>query len=199
MDSEISRLLDLMPASGRMMTKLIAKPEQRQVIYTDFPVPWQRERPIYINFDLWRRLSQPQRDLILLSTVCWVTGIRWFKPDLYQGVVLAGVLGTIVELAQADAVGIFVGGGLTGLASTQIWRANRSSQTWIEADRKAIEIAQRRGYQETDSARHLLSAIETVGTLEKRSGLDFVELIRCQNLRAIANVSPIGVSKSEKY
>ncbi|PSB01417.1 DUF3318 domain-containing protein [Merismopedia glauca] len=193
LDPEVSRLLDLMPASARMMTKLVAKPEQRQVIYTDFPVPWQREKPIYLNFDLWRRLSKPERDLLLLSTVSWVTGIKWFKPDIYQGVVLAGVLGTIVELAQSDAVGIVVAGGLTGLAATQIWRSNRSSQTWIEADKNAIAIAGRRGYQMTEAATHLLSAIVATAQLEGRTGLDFVELLRCQNLRAIANISPVGI------
>jgi hypothetical protein len=33
---EIRRLLDVMPASGRMMTKIVSKPEQQQVIDTAF-------------------------------------------------------------------------------------------------------------------------------------------------------------------
>jgi hypothetical protein len=198
LDAEISRLLDLMSASDRMTTKIIVKPEQRSVIYTDFTMPWQREKTIYLNFDLWQRLSKPERDLLLLSTVSWATGIKWLKPDLNRGVVLAGVLGTLIELAQIDVVGIAVAGGLTALACSQIWRGNRSSQTWIEADKNAIAIAGRRGYQMTQAATHLLSAIETTANLEGRTGLDFVELLRCQNLRAIANLSPIGVPESEK-
>ena len=55
-DNEISHLLDLMPASGRMMTRIVSKPESTKVIETNFPLPWQRGvRPIQINFDLWRQ------------------------------------------------------------------------------------------------------------------------------------------------
>ncbi len=50
---EIRRLLDIMPASSRMTTKIVSKAEQSKVIDASFPLPWHRERPIYINFDLW--------------------------------------------------------------------------------------------------------------------------------------------------
>ena len=196
--AEIRRLLDVMPASGRMMTQIISKPEQAQVIDSSFPLPWNQVRPIFINFDLWRRLSKPQRDLLLLRTVNWLTGVKWFKPDVYQGILVAGLLGTMVELVQADAVGVVVASGLTALAGTRIWRINRSSEAELNADVAAIRVAQRRGYTETEAAQHLLSAIEAVAQVEKRSSLDFTELIRCQNLRAIAGLSPVGVPQSFK-
>ena len=196
--AEIRRLLDIMPASGRMMTKIVSKPEQSQVIDSSLPLPWNRQRLIYINFDLWRRLSKPQRDLLLLRNVTWLTGVKWFKPDIYQGVVVAGLLGAIVELVQVDAVGVLVAGGLTAIATTQIWRSSRSSQTELNADEGAIRVAIRRGYNETEAAQHLLSAIESVAKIEGRSGLDFTELIRHQNLRAIAGLSPVGVPENIK-
>ncbi|MGH2414644.1 MAG: DUF3318 domain-containing protein, partial [Microcystaceae cyanobacterium] len=94
LESEISRLLDVMPASGRMLTKIVSKPQQSKVIDIFFPMPWNRDsRPIYINFELWRRLSKPQRDLLILRAVSSLTGIKWFKPDIYQGVALAALLG----------------------------------------------------------------------------------------------------------
>ncbi len=182
---EIRRLLDIMPASGRMMTKIVIKPEQTKVIDATFPLPWNKERPIYINFDLWRRLTKPQRDLLLLRTVSWLTQVKWFKPDIYQGMAIAGVLGAFVESAQADPVGIVVAGGLTTLSMLRIWRTNRSQQTELDADEAAIHVAQRRGYSEAEAAQHLLSAIEAVAKIEGRSGLEFTELIRSQNLRAI--------------
>ncbi len=113
MDSEleIRRLLDIMPASGRMTTKLVSKPEQRVVLDNPFPMPWMRERPVWINFDLWSRLSRPQRDLLILRAVSWLTGVKWFRPDLYQGIALVGALGAVVELIQADPVGVVVAGG----------------------------------------------------------------------------------------
>lgn len=191
--AEIRRLLDVMPASGRMMTKIVSKPEQRQVIDSSFPLPWNQERPIFINFDLWRRLSKPQRDLLLLRTVSWLTGVKWFKPDVYQGVVLAGLLGAMVELVQGDAVGVVVAGALTAIAGTRIWRITRSQESELNADEAAIRVAQRRGYSEIEAAEHLLSAIEAVAQIEGRPSLDFTELIRCQNLRAIAGLSPVGV------
>lgn len=199
LESEISRLLDLMPASGRMLTKIVSKPQQNKVIDTTFPLPWQRgNRYIYINFDWWRRLSRPQRDLILLRAVSVLIDVKWFKPDLYQGITLAALLGLTVELFQADAIGIVVAGGLTTLAARQIWRNNRSVQREIDADEGAIKVALRRGYTETEAAKHLLSGIEIIAQIEGRSCLTFTELIRCQNLRAIANISPVGVPDSVK-
>ena len=196
LEPEISRLLDLMPASGRMFTKIVSKPQQSQVIDAPFPPPWKLDsRPIYINFDLWRKLSRVQRDLLILRAVSSVTGIKWFKPDWYQALTLAGILGMAVEMIQADAVGIVAAGSLSAIAATQLWRSNRSVQKELEADASAIKIAQRRGYSEGEAAGHLLSAMETVTMLERRS-LSFSELIRSQNLKSIANLSPVGVPEN---
>ena len=81
-DPEIRRLLDIMPASGRMLCKIASKPQQSQVIASEVPMPWHRVRPISINFDLWRQLPKPQRDLLLLRTTSFLINVRWFKPDL---------------------------------------------------------------------------------------------------------------------
>lgn len=196
--TEIRRLIELMPASGRMMTKIVSKRDLTKVIDSAFPLPWQPERRILINFDLWYRLDQPQRDLLLLRTVSWLTAVKWFKPDIYQGVALAGVLGVTVEMLQADIVGTVVAGGLTAIAFTRIWRFYRSSQFELNADEAAIAVAQRRGYKPPEAAEHLLSAIEAQAKLEKRPHLDFLELIRCQNLRAIAGLSPVGIPETLK-
>lgn len=197
-ETEIRRLLDIMPASGRMMTKIVSKPEQANVIDTPFPLPWAQERPIFINFDLWRRLPTPQRDMLILRTVSWIVSIKWFKPDLYQGVALAGLLGAMVQIVQGDAVGVVVAGGLSAIAGSQIFSANRSSQTELNADEAAIKVALRRGYSEVEAASHLLSAIEGVAKMERRQALNFTELVRCQNLRAIAGVSLVSVPDSIK-
>lgn len=197
-EPEIRRLRDLMPASGRMLTKIISKPQQTAVIETPFPMPWLRDRPIYINFDLWRRLPRPQRDMLLLSTVSWLINIKWFKPDLYQGVVIAGLLGGMVELMQGDAVGVVVATGLSAIAGGQIWRSTRRCQTHLDADTDALKVALRRGYTETEAAQHLLAAIASVAEIEGRVSLNFTELIRSQNLRAIAGISPVGVPESVK-
>lgn len=191
-DSEILHLIDLMPASGRMLSKLASKPEQATVIDAELPKPWSQSRPIFINFDLWAKLSRPQRDLLLLRTVAWVNSVQWLKFDIYQGAALAGVLGTLVELSQGDLVGAMVAGGLTGLAGLQIVRSQRSSRRELEADEAAIRVAQRRGYTEVAAARALLEAIEAAALVERRS-LNFTELLRCQNLRAIAGTSTVGV------
>ncbi|MGA7932719.1 MAG: DUF3318 domain-containing protein [Kovacikia sp.] len=192
-DLEIRRLLDIMPASGRMTTKLVSKPEQSVVIDSPFPTPWIRERPVWINFDLWSRLPRSERDLLMLRSVSWLTGVKWFRPNLYQGIVLAGVIGAVVELVQADPVGIIVASGLSAIAGTQIWRNNRNPEKELEADEAALRVAQRRGYSETDAARHLLSSIQSVADIEGRPHLNFTELLRSQNLRAIAGLSPVGV------
>jgi hypothetical protein len=197
-EPEIRRLLDVMPASGRMLTKIVSRPQQSQVIDTPFPLPWSQERPIFINFDLWRGLSKPQRDLVILSKISWLAKIKWFKPDLYQGIVVAGILGGVVEFVQADAVGVIVATGLGAIAGTQIWRNHHSTQTLLEADAGALKVGQRRGYSETEAAQHLLSGIEAIAQIEGRSSLDFTELIRCQNLRAIAGLSPVGVPEQVK-
>jgi len=193
---EIRRLLDVMPASGRMTTKLVSKPQQAKVIDASFPQPWNQARPIYINFDLWRRLTKAQRDLLLLQMVSWLTGVKWFKPDIYQGMVLAGLVGGFLEAAQSDVVGVAVAGGLSAIAAWRIWRTNKSQESELNADAAAIKIAQRRGYSEAEAAQHLLTAIEAVAKIEGHSSLNFNELIRCQNLRAIAGLSPVGIPES---
>lgn len=197
-EPEIRRLLDVMPASGRMTSKILSKPEKPTVIDSPFPLPWAQERLIWINFDLWSQLPRPQRDLLILRTVSWLNSIKWFKPDLYQGLAVAGALGVLVELVQGDAIGIIMSGGLSAIAGTQIWRASRSSRLELDADTAAIRVAQRRGYTEAEAARHLLAAIESVAEIERRTNLNFTELIRCQNLRAIAGLSPIGVPETLK-
>jgi hypothetical protein len=119
--------------------------------------------------------------------------VKWIQPDIYQGVFLAGLLGGVVEAAQSDVIGVIIAGGLSAFAGVRIWRINQSQASQLKADTTAVFIAQRRGYSEAEAAQHLLTAIETVAKIEGRSGLDFNELIRCQNLRAIAGLSPVGI------
>jgi hypothetical protein len=192
-DVEIRHLLDLMPASGRMMTQLVSQPQQTTVIESPFPLPWKPARRIFINFDLWQHLSRPQRDLILLRTVNWLCNIRWFKPDLNQGIVVAGALGLGVEVWQQDVMGILLAGGLGALGVLRVWQGNHRTQMELEADELALRVSQRRGYDETLAAFALIEGIEAVAKLEGRTSLSFIELVRTQNLRVIANLSPIGV------
>ena len=194
LDSEISRLLDLMPATGRMLTKIVSRPQQSKVVDTPFPMPWERGlRPIFINFDLWKQLSRPERDLTLLRGVSVLTGVRWFKPDIYQGITLAGLVGLTAEIVQGDAVGIVVAGALTAIAGNRVWRTNRTLEREITADEEAIKVAIRRGYTQTEASRQLLNAIETIAKIEGRQSLSFTELIRSQNLKTMGNLSPVGV------
>ena len=186
---EIRRLSDLMPASARKTVKILSKPEQAIVIDASFPLPWHQERPIYINFDLWRNLTKQQRDLLLLRTTIWLTGVRWFKPNIYQGVLLAGLFGGLIESAQGDAVGVVAACGLSAIAMLRIWRNNRSQESEVSADLAAIRLVKRRGYSEAEAAEHLFKAIEIVAKIEGRSALNFIELIRVQNLRTMAGFS----------
>lgn len=186
-DPELPRLIELMPASGRMFVQLIRKPEQPQVIHAPFPLPWKRSRPVYINFDLLRQLPLPEQDLVVLQAVCWVCQVEWFQPNLYQGLIALGLLGTTVEMLQGDALGIIAGGGLTAIAVMQIRRKNRQSDALIEADRAAVRVASRRGYTQEEATEHLLKAIEHVAGIEGNRSLSVVELLRCQNLRVMLN------------
>ncbi|ERN42540.1 protein of unknown function (DUF3318) [Rubidibacter lacunae KORDI 51-2] len=193
-DTEIRRLLDLMPASGRMLTKIVSKPQQSRVIEVPFPGPWNRDaRRIQINFSLWQQLPEPQRDLLLLREVSWLLKVRWFKPDLYQGIALAGAIASIAELTQGDAVGVAAAAGVTALAVNRIWREARGTRLQIGADEAALQVAQRRGYSAVAAADHLLNAIASAAELEGRSSQNFVELIRSQQLRSLANRTPVGV------
>lgn len=188
--SEIDRLLDLMPASGRMLTKLVSQPHQPIVIAAQLPLPWTEIRPITINFDLWEKLPQPQRDLLLLHTVCRLIEIRWIGANLYSGLAAVGLAGMALELLLADAAGVVTAAVLTGFAATQIWRKHRNVQALQLADEAAIQVAQRRGYVETEAAHHLLEGIAAMAQVEGRA-LSVTELVRSQNLRKIAGLSPL--------
>ncbi|MBW4553050.1 MAG: DUF3318 domain-containing protein [Aphanocapsa sp. GSE-SYN-MK-11-07L] len=196
-EPEIRRLLDIMPASGRMAAKIVSKPQQPQVISYRTSLPWAGQ-PISINFDLWSQLSRPKRDLLLLRAVGWFKVSSWFKPDVYQALMAAGLLGAVVEFVQLDTVGVAVSGGLGAIAGLQIWRNSRGTKIELAADQEAIRVAQRRGYSEADAAQQLLWAIQAVATLENCPNLDFDQLIRCQNLRAIAGLSTENVPETLK-
>jgi predicted Zn-dependent protease len=87
-------------------------------------------------------------------------------------------------------------GSLAAIGLTQIWKSNHSSQVELEADEMAVRIAQRRGYLETEAARALLQAIERVAEIEGRTSLNFIELVRSQNLRTIGKLSSVAVPDS---
>ncbi|MEM9541524.1 MAG: DUF3318 domain-containing protein [Cyanobacteria bacterium P01_E01_bin.42] len=198
-DVEIRRLRELMPASGRMYCQIASKPQQTQVIEMELPLPWKRNnRPIAINFDLWRQLKGAERDLLLLRSVVWLTDVQWFKPDIYQGLAAIGLVGTIAEFTQGDVTGVIVAGGLSAIALRQLWRGYRSTKREIEVDEQALQLATRRGYSETEAAKHLLLGIESAAKLERRSSLTFIELLRAQNLRSLANLSTTRVPQSVK-
>ncbi|MFM7427948.1 MAG: DUF3318 domain-containing protein [Elainella sp.] len=183
LSQEINRLLELMPASGRMYCKIVSDEQQSAVIARKLPLPNQEMRPVRINFRLWQQLTQPQRDLLLLQSVSWLTSIRWFKPEPYQGLAAAGAVLTGLELLQTNAAAAVTFGGLTLLALSQIWRKNRSNEAEIAADEQAIRVAQRRGYSQAAAAKALASALEQVAQLEGRD-LTVAELLRQQQIQA---------------
>ncbi|MEM8638379.1 MAG: DUF3318 domain-containing protein [Cyanobacteria bacterium P01_G01_bin.54] len=188
-DLEIQRLRDLLPASGRMKTLIRPARQTRIVIDAPFPKPWQwGDRRVSISFNQWAQLSEPQRDLLLLRTTSWLMAIRWFEPDWYQGLVAVALGSALFELIQQDAVGIVVSGGLGAIALRQIWQTFRSPEREVAADNQAIQIAQRRGYAFNDAVNGLLTAIQTVAQLEGRTSLSYIELLRCQSLRAQRNL-----------
>ncbi|MCL2932215.1 MAG: DUF3318 domain-containing protein [Trichodesmium sp. MAG_R03] len=191
--SEISRLLDIMPASGRMMTKIVGKQDQATIIQTTFPIPWKNHRVIYLNFDLWMNLPKAQRDLVMLRTMNWLCQIQWFKPSINQGICGVGLVGIISQLIEADVIGILVSSGLTIISVIKIWRSNHSTETELVADEMAIRVATRRGYEAPEAANHLLQGIENVAKIEGRNNFNLTELIRSQNLKVIAGLSPVGV------
>ncbi|AHB88888.1 hypothetical protein NK55_08030 [Thermosynechococcus sp. NK55a] len=191
-EAEIHRLLDLMPASARMRCKLVSRPQQSQVLRYQPPLPW-GDRPIEINFRLWQHLDPPERDLLLLRAVAWFNTTGLIKLDLYQGLTVAGLLGTLFQAIQADPIGILVAGGLTTFAGLQVWQNTRGIPVAVAADRQALLLAQRRGYSEQEAAKALLSGISRVAELERRPVLDVTELIRCQNLRQLAGESEVKV------
>ncbi|MEM9004057.1 MAG: DUF3318 domain-containing protein [Cyanobacteria bacterium P01_F01_bin.86] len=184
-NAEVTRLKDLMPASGRMKTRIAIDDRQSTVIQAPFPRPWRQSHPITINWSFWQELSVSQRDVLFLHYVCWLTSVKILKPQLYQGIVAVGMVGTVFELFQTDAVGIAAAGGLTALAATQVWRNSKGNQARLDADEAAIRVAQRRGYAERDAVRHLLEAIETVPRIEGRGGMSYAELLRTQKLRSM--------------
>jgi hypothetical protein len=191
--SEINRLADLLPASWRMASKIRNLPDQPQVIASNPILPWSSVSEVTINFKLWMQLSPAYQDLLLIREVAWRQRERWFALGTYQFVALGASVGMISQLWQSDPVGIVASGGLLAIAIRQLWQTNRSSETQLEADSDALRVAVKRGYEETAAAKTLLEAIQTVAKLEGRNAPEFLELLRCQNLRAIAGLTNITV------
>ncbi|WP_035984621.1 DUF3318 domain-containing protein [Leptolyngbya sp. KIOST-1] len=195
-NAEIGRLRELMPATARMKTKLMLNDRQPSVIKAEFPRPWHQAHTVSINLDLWHQLAVSDRDLLFLRTVCWVTLANLLKPNWYQALAGAGLAGGAFELFQGDAVGVVAAVGVTALASWQIWRGVTGPQIEVAADDKAVQVAQRRGYDQAEAAAALIRAIEAVPPLEGRRVLTVNELIRCQNLRVQTGRSEFPVPES---
>ncbi len=187
-EPEIRRLLDLMPASGRMHCKIVSRPLQPKVIHYNPALPW-GDRLIEVNFSLWSQLPRPSRDLLMLRAVAWFNLGQLIKLDLYQALAVAGLVGAVVEFIQLDPVGLIVAGGLSAFGGLQAWRNTRGLAIEVEADKEALRLAQRRGYGEDEAATALLAAINRVAELENRPTLDFEELVRSQNLKILAGES----------
>ena len=103
------------------------------------------------------------------------------------------IVGGIVETIQGDVTGIAIAILLGTIGINQIVRGNKSSQIQVEADNEAIAVAQKRGYGEAEAAKALLEAIPAAAKLSGRSNPEFTELIRCQNLKAIAGLSKTSI------
>ncbi len=195
-NEEIARLRDLLPASWRMVTSIKSKPEQAEPVSSLQILPWQKGTQVNINFRLWRQLPEAQRDMLLLHEVSWRQQTKWLQAGAYQGIATAAFVGGVVEAVQGDVTGMAIAILLGTIGINQILRKNKSSQIQIEADREALDVAQKRGYSETEAARALLEAIPAVAKLIGRDKPEFTELIRCQNLRAIANLSKATIPET---
>jgi hypothetical protein len=195
-NEEIARLRDLLPASWRMTTSIKSKPEQLEAISSLQILPWQKGTQVNINFRLWRQLPEAQRDLLLLHEISWRQQTKWLQTGAYQGIAAASLVGGVVEALQGDVTGIAIAILLGTIGINQILRRNKSSQIKIQADNEAIEVAQKRGYREDEAARALLDAIPAAVKLAGRNTPEFTELIRCQNLRAIAGLSKITIPET---
>lgn len=173
-----------------MATRLMVKDNQPHLIVAKFPTPWAANRDVCLNLSLWQQLPQSERDLLFLRENCRITGIRWLQPGLYQGLAAAGGVGLAIELAQSNALGVLLAGGVASFAVGQIWRSNLGLPAELAADAQAVQVAQRRGYSEKEAAQALMAAIAAVPHIESRPGLTAQETIRCQNLRPLA--APFG-------
>ena len=188
-NEEIARLRDLLPASWRMTTSIKSIPEQPEAISSLPILPWVKDTQIGINFRLWRQLPEAQRDLLLLHEISWRQQTKWLQAGVYQGVSALSLVGIIVEAVEGDVTGIAIALLLGTIGINQILRKNKSSQIQVAADQEAIAIAQKRNYGEAEAAKVLLDAIPAAARLAGRNTPEFTELIRCQNLKAIAGLS----------
>ena len=188
-NEEIARLRDLLPASWRMTTSIKSKAELSKPIASLPILPWQKGTQVNVDFRLWRQLPEAQRDMLFLYEVSWRQQTKWLQTGVYQGVAAIALIGGIIETVQGDVTGIAIALLLGTIGINQILRTHKSSQVQVQADNEAIEIAQKRNYSQVEAARALLEAIPAIARLMGRSTPEFTELIRCQNLRAIAGLS----------
>lgn len=191
--SEINRLMDLLPASWRMHTIVTQRPDQAQVISSTPILPWRPDTQIKINFRYWFNLPVNERDLLFLAEVSWRQQTRYFQWGTYQLVSLFALAGTIWEAIEGDITGLAVGVLLIAIAFKQIDRQSKGTKVFLESDSEAIRVAQRRGYTDVVAAKSLLEGIQNVAKLEGRQIPNFIELIRCQNLRSLVGISQVAV------
>lgn len=189
-NQEIMELEDLLPASWRMQTKVFSGYERLPLISSNLPKPWNRRLKVNLNFRQWQELSRAERDLLFLQEVAGKLTTRWLAFGLDQGLTLLAVIATAWQFSQSDLGGTALGILLTLLAGDRLRRQQTGLPARIKADQETLQLAQRRGYSPSQSARALLQAL---AKLHDRQELNLDYLVRCEHLRAIANRTEIGI------
>jgi hypothetical protein len=185
--AEVERLLDLLPASQRSSVEISAAPErQLQVIRGQRPFLWRQKMRIFIKPYEWKQFTPNQRASLFLHKVGYYGRAVSRQLDFYIAVSALGGLSLVFEALQQDPVGITVSGGLSGLALWQWRRDQTNDRRLLAADAYAVDRLVLRGMPRLQAVEALGQALHVEARLEGRSGNEFLDVLRYQNLKRLA-------------
>lgn len=123
------------------------------------------EVEVQIDMVKWEQLATDQRNLLFWHEVARIQNDTIPKDGWEMAALAIGLGGAVGELWVQDGLLLVLALGLCGVSGWRLWQKNNSERTvkdLIEADEKAIAMAQRFGYSLPNAYKSLGSALKTL-------------------------------------
>jgi hypothetical protein len=148
------------------------------------------EIEIQIDLAKWENLAIDQRNLLLWHEVARIQSDSIPREGWEMAALAIGLGGAVGELWVQDGLLLLLALSLCGISGYRLWQKNSGDKTLmeaVEADEKAIAIANRFGYSVPNAYKSLGSALKTLieQTPNRRQRKKYDE--RLQALRRSAN------------
>lgn len=162
--SELRRLRSLLPPELQSWVTVEATTAVNPPLITCEEIG-RDEVEVQIDMVKWEQLATDQRNLLFWHEVARIQNDTIPKDGWEMAALAIGLGGAVGELWVQDGLLLILALALCGVSGWRLWQKNNNEKTvqeLIEADEKAIALAQRFGYTLPNAYKSLGSALKTL-------------------------------------